>query len=254
MSTTEALGSAVKGIFPKVGGGGGLSSILPYIVALGIIGIIAYFGIRYMKWNRYFNTPIINFSERAGNLKIIRETGGYVPDRKKKNVWNFWIKEHKKPAPNPPYKSLYPTTKGNIALFYEKSPSERYPAIIDLEQPVEYVDTPMLDKDGNKIYEEDGKTVKTQKVAKMKVRIIEHDIQLWQQNMDGIIDAEFKAKNDLKAMLPMIMWGIFVFGTIIGLYILAKKFDVLASVAKALSDAATTLKQSGVQLPSNAPS
>jgi len=251
MGTTQELTSQIGGFMPSLGGGS-VSSIMPYVFAFILLGVGVYFFGRHMKFGRYMDTPIINLSERAGRVKILMEKGGYVPDRKKRNVWNFWIKQDRKPSPNPPYESLYPSSKGNIAVFYEKSPTERFPAILDFEQPVEYIDVPMTDKEGNEIKDDKGNVI-TQKVAQIKVKVIEHDIQLWQQNMDGILDNEFQARNDLKQVIPMILWGVFVFGTVIGLYILAKQFGVLGDVASNLAETARVIKQSGVAIPSNAP-
>lgn len=238
-------GSQLGKIFAS---GGTVFSIIGNILIILVLAAIIV-GIVYLvsKRRRYnILTPV--FSRRSGTIKFFTDLASYSKD-KKTNIWDFRFKGLKETTSPPPYKVLLTGTKGaNIAIYYQNSAGELYPCEVEIVEPT-----------GEEVREMEvllpnGKVgiVKT-KVAKCKLKIIEPDIALWSTQMDEKLLETYGNKTWWDKYGNQVLFFGAATLTIVLIYLVLKKIDVVKEAADQFKSAVEYLKASGVKAPSEAP-
>lgn len=221
-----------------------LGTIMVFVViAAMIIGVILLIA---RRKNYNILTPI--FSKRSGTLKFFTDLAAYTKD-KKTNIWDFRFKSLKETTSPPPYKVLLTGTKGgNVALYYQNSAGELYPCEVEIIEPRDDEEQRM------KVILPDGKTgwIRTT-VAKCKMKIIEPDIALWAATQDEKLMETFGNKTWWDKYGNQVLFFGAATLTLVLIYLVMKKIDVVKEAADMFKQAVDALKQSGVQAPSTAP-
>ena len=172
-----------------------------------------------MNYLRYRKIKVVIFSERVGNnpdpgsdLKPYREEDKAVL-KKGKDVWYLWLKKNKTYIAYPPSYAVVPT-KGGVVVYLKKlGPEEFYPIPI-------------------KISNEGDLDVKIGEGKKLFASMV------WRKMRDT-----FEQKSLIpKEYIPLIGVLVVVVFIIVMAAMLVKKFDVLASVAANLNEAAQVMK------------
>lgn len=238
-------GSALSGLFSSSGSIMNiLGTILVLVVLAAIVVGIVFVFMRRKNYN--ILTPI--FSKRSGTLKFFTDKAAYSKD-KKTDIWDFRFKALKEVTSPPPYKILLTGTKGgNVALYYQNSAGELYPCEIEIIEPTEDEEQRL------KCILPDGSTgIVTTKVAKCKMKIIEPDIALWSTQQHKMNRETFGNKTWWDKYGNQVLFFGAATLTLVLIYLVLKKIDVIQEAARLFKEAVETLKASGVQVASNAP-
>jgi hypothetical protein len=212
-------------------------------ILLAVFGTIAWFII----WNRKFNISVEIFADRAGFIPqlsenpeinstdtpskpflpyykifyekaaLIQSKRGYDVIRLKKGAWSIKTRKDIK-APAPYY--LYPTNKGNKLYLKQVAYNEYVPLLL-------------------------GDVKDMQSGSVLEFKSTEQDIAYWaaQQQLAGRLT--YGKKTWFEQYGNIMVFGIFAIMIVVLLYVVLKKFDVLAQVAASLDHTAQVMRGMG---------
>ena len=221
-----------------------IGNILIILVFAGFIVGAVYLFSKRKSYN--IITPIL--SRRSGTLKFFTDKCSYTKD-KKTNVWDFRFKGLKEITSPPPYKVMLTGLKGgNVVMYYQNSAGELYPCEVEVIEPKEFEE-----KELEVILPNGQVGYVKQKVAKCKLKIIEPDISLWSTQMDQKLIETYGNKTWWDKYGNQVLFFGAAILTIVLIYLVLKKIDVVAEAARMFKETVEYMKQSGISAPSNAP-
>lgn len=229
-------------------GTSGFISVIGNILVLVLAAALIVGAVYLFSRRKRFNIPTEIFSRRSGTLKFFSDKASYTKD-KKTNLWDFRFKLLKEVASPPPYKVLLTGTKGNnVAVYYQNSAGELYPCEVEVIEPTGEEEQEM------EVILPDGKIgYVTTKVAKCKLKIVEPDIALWSSQMDEKLLRTYGHQTWWDKYGNQVLFFGTVLLTLVLIYLVLKKIDVVQEAARLFKESAEYLKQSGIQTPSTAP-
>lgn len=229
-------------------GGGAVMGAIGNVLILAVVAALIVGVVYVVSKTRRFNIPTPVFSKRSGTLKFFVDKASYTKD-KKTNLWDFRFKSLKEIKSPPPYKVLLTGLKGNnVAVYYQNSAGELYPCEVEVIEPKEEEEVDM------EVLMPDGKIgiVKT-KIAKCKLKIIEPDIALWSTQMDEKLIETYGNKTWWDKYGNQVLFFGAAALTLVLIYLVLKKIDVVAEAARLFRESIDYLKASGVKTISPAP-
>jgi len=221
------LGTFTSGLMGNVSSGVVWAIII--VVALGILGGIAFL----IRSKINYDIEVRIYSKRKQGWKTWTDKGAFLKNKKTGDVYGFKLKGEKEILQIPNYDALMMTVKGGNVLHLEQlSNTEYFVLMPDIDDPTDII--------------------KQTKEGFIKLKIIESDIQLWATTMIDRLYAMYKKPSLWDKILPILLYAVPMMISLILMYLLLQKFDVLKAVAENLAQAALALKDlhtSGAMIP-----
>jgi len=231
MVNVENIGSSI-GTFTSGLGGTILNTVA--IVGAILLGGGLLFGIAWLfKSKINYDIVVRIYSKRKQGWKTWDDKGAFLKNKKTGDVYGFKLKGEKEILQIPNYDALMMTVKGGNVLHLEQLSNTEY-----------FVLMPMIDDPTDEAIQK--------KEGVIKLKIIESDIQLWATTMIDRLYAMYKKPSLWDKILPILLYAVPMMISLILMYLLLQKFDVLKDVASNLAQAATALKdlhQTGALIP-----
>jgi len=207
------------------------------LIVMGVIFlIVVILGIGlYIRWLRQFNVRVeIKSLRGSGTMgepiyKIVNDVGGFVENKTDKTRW-FRLRNQKVDLPSPPLEALELDSTGrNHLKIFQKSDTEYYYLLPDR------IDMKVIMRGGKEV-----------PIAEMSMKIVDGDVAYWGQlrkrDNKKLFDMESMFMKLLPYIVPVLMVMLVIFFT----YLITDKWDVFASAAQALREAAEALRDISV--------
>lgn len=212
---------------------GAILNTLAVVTAVIIIGGILVGIALLIKAKINYDIVVRIYSKRKQGWKTWDDKGAFLKNKKTGDVYGFKLKGEKEILQIPSYDALMMTIKGGNVLHLEQLSNTEY-----------FVLMPIID-------DPTDETI-IGKQANLKLKIIESDIQLWSTTMIDRLYAMYKKPSLWDKILPILVYAVPMLITMIMIYLVLQKFDVLQAVSANLDSAAKALRdlhQSGALVP-----
>lgn len=212
---------------------GAILNTLAVVTAVIIIGGILVGVALLIRTRVNYDIVVRIYSKRKQGWKTWDDKGAFLKNKKTGDVYGFKLKGEKEILQIPSYDALMMTIKGGNVLHLEQLSNTEY-----------FVLMPIID-------DPTDETI-LGKQANLKLKIIESDIQLWSTTMIDRLYAMYKKPSLWDKILPILVYAVPMLITMIMIYLVLQKFDVLQAVSANLDSAAKALRdlhQSGALIP-----
>lgn len=107
--------------------------ILEYSILIGPITMVGGVAIMliYFTFRTKYPVRALIWQKRHGNLRMVWDMATRIPVDKQKNTYKYKFKKLKEETKAARFENLYPSGKGEVAMFFSPAPGEYYQAVFE---------------------------------------------------------------------------------------------------------------------------